>query len=124
VPAPARIRLRIGIHYGEALVDRGELTGEALAIALRVHAVAEPGEIGVSRTVVEAVKGRVEHEFADLAALGRRVPKAGLAYRLEAVPDVAGRAPAWLASAGRLALTAVVAAAAIWLALTEGRPGP
>jgi adenylate cyclase len=124
VPAPARIRLRIGIHYGEALIDRGELTGEALNIAERVHRVAEPGEIAVSRTVVEAVKGRVEHEFADLAALGRRVPKAGLAYRLEAVPDVAGRAPAWLASAGRLALTAVVAAAAIWLALTEGRPGP
>jgi hypothetical protein len=33
-------------------------------------------------------------------------------------------ATAWLASAGRLALTAALAAAAIWLALTEGRPGP
>jgi class 3 adenylate cyclase len=124
VPAPARIRLRIGIHYGEALVDRGDLTGDALNIAERVHRVAEPGEICVSRTVVEAVRGRVEHEFVDLAALGRRVPKVGLAYRLEAVPEVSGRAPAWLASAGRLALTAIVAAAAIWLALTEGGPGP
>jgi adenylate cyclase len=124
MPPPARIRLRIGIHYGGALLDRGELTGEALTIALRVYAAVEPGEIGVSRTVIEAVKGRVEHEFVDLAALGRRVPKFGLAYRLEAVPDVSGRAPAWLASAGRLALTAAVAAAAIWLALTEGRPGP
>ena len=58
VPPPARIRLRIGIHYGEALVDRGELTGEALTIARRVHGVTEPGEICVSRTVVEAVKGQ------------------------------------------------------------------
>jgi class 3 adenylate cyclase len=49
VPSPARIRLRIGIHYGEA------------------------------------VKG---------------------------------------SDAGRLSLTAALAAAAIWLALTEGRPGP
>ena len=124
VPAPARIRLRIGIDYGEAVVDRGELSGEALTIARRVHGVTEPGEICVSRTVVEAVKGRVEHEFADLALMGRRVPKAGLAFRLEAVPDVSGRVPPWLGDAGRLALTAAVAAAAIWLALTEGGPGP
>ena len=86
--ATARIRLRIGIHYGEALVDRGELTGEALTIAGRVHGVTQPGEICVSRTVVEAVKGQVEHEFADLAAMGRPVPKAGLAFRLEAVPTL------------------------------------
>jgi hypothetical protein len=74
--------------------------------------------------VVEAVKGRVEHEFSDLATLRRPVPKAGLAFRLEAVPDVSGHVPAWLSDAGRLALTAALAAAAVWLALTEGRPGP
>jgi adenylate cyclase len=123
VPPPARIRLRIGIHYGEALVDRGELTGEALTIAGRVHGVTQPGEICVSRTVVEAVKGQVEHEFADLAAMGRPVPKAGLAFRLEAVPDPAGGMPAWLGDVGRLTLTALIVAAAIWLALTEGWPG-
>ena len=124
VSPPARIRLRIGIHYGEAVVDRGEITGEALTIAGRVHGVTQPGEICVSRTVVEAVKGRVEHEFSDLAAMGRPVPKAGLAFRLEAVPDASGHVPAWLSDAGRLALTAALAAAAVWLALTEGRPGP
>ena len=123
VPPPARIRLRIGIHYGEALVDRGELTGEALTIAGRVHGVTQPGEICVSRTVVEAVKGQVEHEFADLAAMGRPVPKAGLAFRLEAVSDPAGGMPTWLGDVGRLALTALIVAAAIWLALTEGWPG-
>jgi adenylate cyclase len=124
VPPLARIRLRIGIHYGAATVDRGELTGEAPTIAGRVHGVTQPGEICVSRTVVEAVKGKVEHEFADLAAMGRAVPKAGLAFRLKAVSDPSGGMPAWLGDAGRLALTAVLAAALIWLALTEGRPGP
>jgi class 3 adenylate cyclase len=125
VPQPERIRLRIGIHYGEALVDRGELTGEALSIGKRVHALAEPGEICVSRTVVEAVKRRVEHGFDDLAELGRPVPKAGLAFLLRPAAGAARPpAPAWLGTAGRLALTAAVVAAAIWLALTEGRPGP
>ena len=124
-PCAERIQLRIGIHYGLALVDRGELTGEALTIGQRVQALAEPGEICVSRTVVEAVKRRVEHRFDDLAGLpGRPVPKAGLAFLLRPAPETSRRpVPAWLGTAGRLALTAVVAAAAIWLALTGGRPG-
>jgi class 3 adenylate cyclase len=125
VPAAERIRLRIGIHCGVALIERGELTGEALTIARRVQALADAGEICVSRTVVEAVRKRVGHGFDDLAALGRPVPKVGLAFRLEPAPDaLRRRAPAWLGSLGRLVLTAVVAAAVIWLALTEGRPGP
>lgn len=125
VPHAQRIQLRIGVHYGEALVDRGELSGEALTIGNRVQALAEPGEICVSRTVVETVKKRVEHGFDDVAGLGRAVPRAGLAFLLRPAPGTSRRAaPAWLGTAGRLALTAVVAAAAIWLALTEGRPGP
>jgi adenylate cyclase len=123
-PAPERIRLQIGIHYGEALVDQGELIGEALTIGKRVQALAEPGEICVSRTVVETVKHRVEHGFEDLAELGRAVPRAGLAFLLRPA-SVRARHPAsaWLGMAGRLALTALIAAAAIWLALTEGGPG-
>jgi class 3 adenylate cyclase len=124
LPPPERIRLRIGIHYGEALIEGGELIGEALAIGKRVQALAEPGEICVSRTVVETVRHRVEHGFEDLAELGRAVPKAGLAFLLRPAP-VRAQHPtsAWLGMAGRLALTALIAAAAIWLALTEGRPG-
>ena len=73
--------------------------------------------------MVDTVKNRVKHGFADLAAAGRAVPKAGLAFRLEATPGL-GRppAPAWLATVGRLALTATFAAIAIWLALTHGGP--
>jgi class 3 adenylate cyclase len=123
LPPAERIRLRIGVHYGEVLVDRGELTGGALVIAKRVQALAEPGEICVSRTVVDAVKKRVGHGYDDLAGLGRPVPKAGLAFRLEVAPGaLRPRAPAWLGTAGRLALTAVVAAAAIWLAMSHGLP--
>jgi class 3 adenylate cyclase len=126
VPEPERIRLRIGIHYGEAVVDGGEVRGEALTIGRRVHALAEEDEICVSRTVAEAVRRRVGHGFEDLAGFpGRPVPKAGLAFLLRPAPASSPRpATAWLGTAGRLALTALVAAAAIWLALTEGGPGP
>lgn len=123
LPPDERIQLRIGLHYGEALVDRGELTGQALTIAQRVQALAEPGEICISRTVLEAVRKRVDHGFLDLAELpDRPVPRAGLAFRLEAAERLEPRAPEWLATVGRLTLTAAVAAAAIWLAMTGGRP--
>jgi adenylate cyclase len=121
MPPDKRIRLRIGLHYGEALVDRGELTGQALTIAKRVQALAEPGEICVSRTVLEAVRKRVDHDFLDLVELADRpVPKAGLDFRLEAAERPEPRTPEWLATIARLTLTAVVAAAAIWLAMTGG----
>jgi class 3 adenylate cyclase len=125
VPSSERIRLRIGLHYGEALVERGDLTGEALAIAKRVHAAARAGEICISRTVFESVRKRVKHGFVDLATLpDRPVPKAGLAFRLDAAPEtLQPRVPEWLGTVGRLALTAVVAAAAIWLAINQGGPG-
>jgi class 3 adenylate cyclase len=124
VPPPERIQLQIGIHYGETLVARGELTGEVLTIGKRVQALAELGEICVSRTVVETVKHRVEHSFDDLAGLGRAVPKPGLAFLLRPAPAPTSHpASAWLGTAGRLALTALIVAAAIWLALTEGAPG-
>jgi hypothetical protein len=75
--------------------------------------------------VVEAVNKRVGHRFEDLAGLGRPVPKAGLAFLLRPAPgSTRSVARTWLATVGRLALTAVIAAAAIWLALTEGGPGP
>jgi class 3 adenylate cyclase len=123
LPPTARIRLRIGLHYGEAVVDRGEVAGEALTIARRVQALAEPGEICVSRTVVDTVGKRVAHSFDDLAGLSRPVPKAGLAFRLQAAPGpLRARAPTWLGTGGRLLLTAALAAAAIWLAITGGRP--
>ncbi|MGH6896713.1 MAG: adenylate/guanylate cyclase domain-containing protein, partial [Geminicoccaceae bacterium] len=63
LPPAARIRLRIGLHYGEALVDRGALSGEALTIARRVQAVAAPGEICVSRTVFDHVRNKVDLGF-------------------------------------------------------------
>ena len=75
--------------------------------------------------MVEAVKHRVEHGFEDLAELGHPgAEPPGLAFLLRPAP-VRARHPgsAWLGMAGRLALTALIAAVAIWLALTEADRG-
>ena len=64
------IDLRFGVHTGECEVRGDDLAGLAVHIAARVSALADPGEVLVSRTVKDLVagsgiefRGRGEHEL-------------------------------------------------------------
>jgi class 3 adenylate cyclase/alpha-beta hydrolase superfamily lysophospholipase len=57
VTAALGLDLRLGIHTGECEVRGDDLGGLAVHIAARVSARASPGEILVSRTVVDLVTG-------------------------------------------------------------------
>ncbi len=121
LPAAERVPLRLGIHYGQVRVDKGELEGEALTIADRVKALAEPGEICISRTVLDQVQQRLGLTVEDLVGLGRAAPSEGLAFRLQIDDTMAQRGmPPWLANLGRLTLTVMLAVVAVWLAMTGG----
>jgi class 3 adenylate cyclase len=76
--------VRVGIHTGEVERRGTELAGIALHLACRVCETAQPGEVLVSRTVVDLVAGsgttfddRGEHELKGIPA----------AWRLFAVTD-------------------------------------
>lgn len=58
------ITVRVGVHTGEVIVDDNDVAGLAVHIAQRVEAHAEPGEVLVSRTVVDLVAGS-DLRFAD-----------------------------------------------------------
>lgn len=49
--------MRVGIHTGEVELAGQDITGLAVHIASRVQDVAGPGELIVSRTVVDLVAG-------------------------------------------------------------------
>jgi class 3 adenylate cyclase len=51
------VAVRVGVHTGEVVVDNDDVAGLAVHIAQRVEAHAEPGEVLVSRTVVDLVAG-------------------------------------------------------------------
>jgi class 3 adenylate cyclase len=51
------IDVRIGIHTGEVEILRGDVAGIGVHIGQRVEALARPGEVLVSRTVVDLVTG-------------------------------------------------------------------
>ena len=64
------IQVRVGLHTGEVEMRGSDLAGIAVHLAQRVSALAGPGEVLVSRTVVDLVagsglefEGRGEHEL-------------------------------------------------------------
>jgi class 3 adenylate cyclase len=54
---PLRIEIRAGLHTGEIELRGPDISGIAVHIAQRVSAVANPGEVLVSRTVTDLVAG-------------------------------------------------------------------
>src|SRR5580704_5007380 len=60
---------RMGLHLGDLIVDGEDLYGDGVNIAARLEAEAPAGGILISRTVHEAVTGRVKATFEDLGSL-------------------------------------------------------
>jgi len=65
VPIERRIEFRIGINLGDIILDEGDLYGDGVNIAARLEALAEPGEICVSRVVRDQVQDRLDVAFDD-----------------------------------------------------------
>jgi adenylate cyclase len=68
-PEDTRIVFRIGLHLGDLIVDGDDLYGDGVNVAARLEAEAPPGGIVISRTVHEAVAGRLKASFNDLGNL-------------------------------------------------------
>ncbi|HVC55887.1 MAG TPA: adenylate/guanylate cyclase domain-containing protein [Stellaceae bacterium] len=68
VAADRRMLFRIGLHLGDVMAKDGDLFGDAVNIAARLEALAEPGGICVSATVREQVGTRIAAAFTDIGA--------------------------------------------------------
>jgi adenylate cyclase len=68
-PEAEKIAFRIGLHLGDMIVDGDDLYGDGVNVAARLEAEASAGGIVVSRTVHEAVAGRLKATFDDLGDL-------------------------------------------------------
>jgi len=65
-PAGEQMRFRIGIHVGDIIVQGDNLFGDAVNVAARLEALAEPGGISVSGTVQDQIGTKLPVEFIDL----------------------------------------------------------
>jgi adenylate cyclase len=68
-PADTALVFRMGLHLGDLIVDGDDLYGDGVNIAARLEAEAPAGGIVISRTVHEAVMGRLMATFDDLGSL-------------------------------------------------------
>src|SRR5215472_11325250 len=68
-PADTALVFRMGLHLGDLIVEGDDLYGDGVNVAARLEAESPAGGIVISRTVHEAVSGRLNATFDDLGDL-------------------------------------------------------
>jgi adenylate cyclase len=66
VPADQRLDFRIGINLGDIIIDGDDIYGDGVNVAARLQALAEPGEICVSKVVRDQVLDKLSFSFDEL----------------------------------------------------------
>jgi TolB-like protein len=65
-PEDRRVIFRIGVNLGDVIVDRDDIYGDGVNIAARLEALAEPGGICISHTVLDQILDRLPYAFNDM----------------------------------------------------------
>ena len=67
-PDGRRMDLRMGINLGDIIIDGDDIYGDGVNVAARLEGLAEPGNICISGTVHDHVRGKLDAEFNDMGA--------------------------------------------------------
>ena len=122
------MRIRIGIHLGDVIVEGDNLFGDGVNIAARLQALAEPGGICVSNAIREQIGDRLPISFNDLGA--QRVKNFAVPVRAFSIGTHPVMSPRWRVARARIHshLLLAVTAAVVVLAAGGGawwlRSGP
>lgn len=107
-PPSRRVRFRMGLTIGDVVEQDGDLLGDAVNIAARLEGLAEPGGLCLSRSIHEAVSGKVAVAFRDIGPQRlKNIPRPVHAWRVVMPADATRGAPQ-----GRGRLLAVLAGSA------------
>lgn len=83
-----RMRFRMGINVGDVIFDAERIYGDGINIAARLEGIAEPGEIYVSRQVVDQVEGKVPFRFRSLGEkILKNIPKPVTVFTVDQTTD-------------------------------------
>ena len=65
VPADRRIEYRVGINLGDVIVEGDDLYGDGVNVAARLEALADPGGLCISRSVLDQIQDKLDFAFED-----------------------------------------------------------
>jgi TolB-like protein len=65
-PEAKRILYRIGANLGDVLIEGDDILGEGVNIAARLEGMCQPGDVLISGSAYDHVRGRIEADFVDL----------------------------------------------------------
>ena len=65
-PESKRMVYRIGVNLGDVLIEGDDILGDGVNIAARLEGICEPGEVLISSTAYEHVRGKIDVNFVDL----------------------------------------------------------
>ena len=92
LPEDRRIAFRIGINIGDVIIEGDDIYGDGVNVAARLEALAEPGEICVSRTVYNHAKAKVAFGFEPMGEHRvKNIPEPVTVYRVIAEPGPLAR---------------------------------
>jgi TolB-like protein/class 3 adenylate cyclase/Tfp pilus assembly protein PilF len=93
VPPERRIELRIGINFGDIIIDGRDVHGDGVNVTARLENLAEPGGICVSGRVQEDAQGKLDIAFEDIGEQQlKNIPRSVRVYRVKPAQPVANAA--------------------------------
>jgi len=66
LPQERRIHLRIGLHVGEVVDSRGDISGDSVNVASRIEPLAEDGGVCLTRQVYDHVENKLDIQLTTL----------------------------------------------------------
>jgi class 3 adenylate cyclase/TolB-like protein len=134
-PEHRRIQFRIGVNIGDVIIEEdGDILGDGVNIAARLEALADPGEICVSRTVHDHARAKVAFGFEPMGEHRvKNIAEPVTVYRVIPEPGPLTKAldlrragmPRWRLSALAAAAVALLVAAGgagLWLRSKDSAP--
>lgn len=78
------VRLRIGVHLGDIIVEDGDIYGDGVNVAARLESIADPGGIALSKQVHDHIGANVQARFVSLGEqMVKNISRPIHAYRVE-----------------------------------------
>lgn len=83
VPSQAQMCLRVGVNLGDVIAEDQTIYGDGVNVASRLEKLSMPGEICISRSVYDQVRGKLAIAFTDMGEVAvHNIPNPVHAYRI------------------------------------------